>query len=124
MAATAVAINVANSMYYYNSGVYYEPVSGGYTVVAAPPGATISVLPSGCSPVIVSGTTYYYYGGTFYAAVGQGYQVVSPPQGAIVDQLPSGAVEVQQNGITYLKYNGTLYQPVQDNGEDAYQVMQ
>ncbi|MFH1160443.1 MAG: DUF6515 family protein, partial [bacterium] len=106
------------------AGLFYAPISGGFQVIAAPVGATITILPSGCSPVVVSDATYYYYGGTFYVQSGSGYQVVAPPPGAVVENLPTGTVQVQQNEQTYMKYNETLYQPVLDNGEDAYEVVQ
>ena len=47
LAADAFLFSIANQQYYYDDGVYYEPASGGYAVVAAPIGATVSSLPPG-----------------------------------------------------------------------------
>src|SRR4029078_385688 len=42
MPAPAIAVSWANTNYYYNAGVWYMPASGGYTVVTAPVGATVT----------------------------------------------------------------------------------
>ena len=60
MYASAVMLNVANQSYYYNEGVFYEPVSGGYTVVNAPTGAEVTLLPSGYEATNIGSETYYY----------------------------------------------------------------
>lgn len=123
MAATAISINVANAAFMYDQGVFYAPSGGGFTVVEAPVGAAIVMLPRGYSSVVSTNGTYYYFGGTFYMQQDGNYLVIPPPPGAIITQLPSGAKQVKQDGQTYMKYNGTLYQPVLSNGVDAYQVV-
>ena len=124
MFATAIMISIANQNYYYYEGVYYSPSGSGYVVVNAPPGATITVLPSDYTTVLVSSSTYYYYGGTFYLLSGGSYLVVEAPVGAVVNNLPEGAEEVEINGVKLLKYNGAFYQPVSLDGDDAYEVVQ
>jgi hypothetical protein len=125
LATDAYLFSLANQQYYYDEGVYYEPTSGGYTVVPAPIGATVNFLPIGYETVPVGDDTYYYYGGTFYISTGDNaFQVVAAPFGAVVSQLPDGAVEQDINGQTYLVYNNAYYQPVSINGQDAYQVVQ
>jgi hypothetical protein len=124
LAADAYLFSLANQSYYYDDGVYYEPTSGGYDVVAAPIGATVSSLPPGYETIMVDSSYYYYYGGTFYINTGQSYQVVQAPPGAIVSEIPDGATQQDINGDTYLLYNNTYYQPVSSNGQDAYQVVQ
>ncbi|HRI61397.1 MAG TPA: DUF6515 family protein, partial [Saprospiraceae bacterium] len=42
MAATAIIVSVNNQQYHYDQGVYYVASNGGYTVVQAPVGATIT----------------------------------------------------------------------------------
>ena len=123
MAATAISINVADAAFMYDQGVFYAPSGAGFTVVSAPVGAAIEVLPPAVTSVVSTNGTYYYFGGTFYMKQNDVYVVIAPPDGAIITQLPAGAEEVKQNGETYMKFNGTLYQPVLSNGVDAYQVV-
>ncbi len=124
LAADAYLFSLANQQYYYDDGVYYEPSSGGYSVVPAPIGATVSSLPTGYETTMVGNDYYYYYGGAFYIDTGTNYQVVAAPVGAVVTQIPDGAVEQQINGQDYLVYNNTYYQPITENGQDAYEVVQ
>jgi hypothetical protein len=55
---------------------------------------------------------------------GNSYNVVSAPVGAVVNELPEGANFVEVGGVNLLNYNGVFYQPVSQNGEDAYEVVQ
>jgi hypothetical protein len=123
LATTAIVIAVNNQQYQYDNGVYYASATGGYKVVPAPIGATISVLPSGYSNVQASGASYYYYGGDYYIRNNDAYQVVAPPVGAFVTNLPEGAAETTVGGNHYLFYNGTYYQPVSVNRQDGYEVI-
>ncbi len=61
MYVTAVMISVSNQNYYYNQGVYYTQSTSGYVVVPAPVGASVTVLPSDYTLVVVGSSTYYYY---------------------------------------------------------------
>lgn len=124
LARDAFIFSLANREYYYDEGVYYEPISGGYTVVSAPIGAVVGSLPDGYETIQLGDDYYYYYGGTFYIGLDQGYQVVVAPIGAIVTDIPDGATQQNINGEIYLFYNNTYYEPVSYNGEDAYQVVQ
>jgi Family of unknown function (DUF6515) len=124
LARDAFLFSLANQQYYYDQGVYYQPTTGGYAVVAAPVGAMVSFLPPGYETTMVGNDYFYYYGGTFYVDTGNGYQVVQAPFGAVVTQIPDGAVQQDINGQTYLFYNNTYYQPVSLNGVDAYEVVQ
>jgi len=117
-------LSIANQQYYYDEGVYYQPSSGGYSVVPAPVGALVSSLPPGYETTMVGNDDYFYYGGAFYIDTGNGYQVVQAPYGAVVTQIPDGAVQQDINGQTYLVYNNVYYQPVSQNGQDAYEVVQ
>ena len=124
VAVTAIVVSVNNQQYYYDSGVYYVESNGGYTVVQAPAGATIKVLPEGSQTVVVNETTNnYYYGGTFYEKSDGGYTVVPPTAGTLVENLPEGGEEVKIGDITYVKYGETYYQPVQIDGENMYEVV-
>jgi hypothetical protein len=125
IATTAIIVSVANQQYHYDQGVYYMPASGGYTVVSAPVGATITTLPTGSQTVVVNETTNnYYYGGTYYEKSGSGYTVVAPTAGSVVENLPEGGEEVRIGEVTYVKVGETYYQPIQQDGKSMYEVVQ
>ena len=124
LAVTAIVISVENQQYHYDSGVYYVESSGGYTVIQAPPGATIKVLPEGSETVVVNETTNnYYYGGTYYEKSNEGYTVVPPTAGTVVENLPEGGEEVKIGDVTYVKFGETYYQPIELDGENMYEVV-
>ena len=124
LAADAIRLSIGNQLYYYDDGCYYLPSSGGYSVVPPPVGAVVSYLPDGYETCMVGNDTIYYYGGAFYISVAGGYQVVQAPVGAVVSQLPVGAVDQQINGQDILVYNNVYYQPISQDGQDAYEVVQ
>ncbi len=125
LATTAIIISVENQQYHYDQGVYYVVSNGGYTVVAAPVGATVTTLPQGSQTVVVNETTNnYYYGGTYFEKSGGGYTVVAPTAGTVVESLPEGGEEVRIGDVTYVKVGETYYQPIQQDGKDMYEVVQ
>lgn len=115
---------VALQDYYYDEGVFYLKVEGGYTVVAAPIGATIKTLPAGYETLTLEDgkTINYYYGGTFYEKTSKGFTVVPPTAGTLVEHLPEGGEEVQMGDVKYVKVGDTYYQPVKENGKDLYEI--
>ncbi len=124
VAVTAIIVSVNNQNYYYDQGVYYAPSDNGYTVVQAPVGATVSELPPKTETVIVNETTNnYYYGGTFYEKDGDAYTVVPPTAGTIVEKLPEGGEEVRIGDVTYVKVGEVYYQPIVQDGENMYEVV-
>jgi hypothetical protein len=63
--------------YYYSNGSFVTPVqSGGYQVVAPPPGAMVSSPPPGAYQTTLNGVTYYVSGATYYEPVFSGSEVV------------------------------------------------
>lgn len=124
IATTAIIVSVNNQQYHYDQGVYYQAGNGGYTVVAAPVGATISTLPTNSQTVVINETTNnYYYGGTYYEKSGSGYTVVPPTSGSVVENLPEGGEEVKIGDVTYVKYGETYYQPIEQDGKSMYEVV-
>ena len=98
--------------------------SGGYTVVSAPVGATITTLPPQSQTVVVNETTNnYYYGGTYYEKDSKGYKVVEPTAGTIVENLPDGGEEVKMGDVTYVKIGETYYQPFEKDGKNVYEIV-
>jgi hypothetical protein len=124
LAANAFRFSVGGQYYYYDDGSYYVPSGNGYSTVPPPIGAVVGYLPDGYETTMVGDDTYYYYAGAFYVGVDQGYQVVQAPVGAVVSQLPEGAVDQQSNGEDLLVYNNVYYEPISQDGQDAYQVVQ
>jgi hypothetical protein len=124
LATTAIIVSIENQQYHYDQGVYYVQSNGGYTVVQAPVGATITTLPPKSETVIVNETVNnYYYGGTFYEKGEKGYTVVPPTAGTIVEHLPEGGKEVKLGDITYVKVGDIYYQPIQKDGKNMYEVV-
>lgn len=121
LATTAIVISINNERYHYDQGVYYTESKDGYTVVEAPIGATIKVLPNGYETVHET-TNNYYYGGTFYEKSSDGYAVVAPQAGSVIEHLPEGAEEVRMGDQTFVKYGDTYFQPVKYNGSNMYEV--
>lgn len=123
LATTAIILTVQGQQYHYDQGVYYAQGSGGYTVVPAPIGATISTMPPGSQTVVVNETTNnYYYGGTYYEKSNNGYTVVAPTAGSVVQNLPEGGKEVKMGDQSYVQVGSTYYQPIQQDGKDMYEV--
>ena len=122
---TAVIVPVQSQTYYNDQGIYYMPSNGGYVVVPAPVGATVTTLPPATQTVVVTETTNnYYYGGTYYEKSDKGYVVVPPTAGCVVENLPQGGVETKVGDVTYVKVGETYYQPIQKNGKNMYEVVE
>jgi hypothetical protein len=77
------ALNLANGQYWYDRGQWYLNGNLGWTVVDAPFGAFVSVLPPSYATVTVDGVPYYYANDTYYTWKSDqgGYEVVVPPAG-------------------------------------------
>ncbi|MCB2208235.1 MAG: hypothetical protein KQH67_08035 [Bacteroidetes bacterium] len=124
VAVTTIIVSVNNQKYYYDQGVYYAPSDNGYTVVQAPVGATVSELPPKTETIMINETTNnYYYGGTYYEKSEDGYTVVPPTAGAVVEKLPEGGEEVRIGDVTYVKVEDVYYQPIVQDGENMYEVV-
>ena len=125
LAATAIIVSVQNQQYYYDQGVYYIESSGGYTVIEAPVGATVKVIPESSQTVIINETTNnYYYGGTYYEKSDEGYTVVPPTAGVVVESLPEGGEEIKIGDVTYVKVGEVYYQPIEQDGKNMYEVVE
>ncbi len=119
--ATAIVVSVAEHQYHYASGIWYLPSGSQYQVVAAPVGAAVTTLPSGAAAV---GDDEYYYAGAYYQKASGGYTVVAPRAGTVVDNLPPGGEEVTVGDRTYVRFGETYYQPIAENGQSKYEVVE
>lgn len=125
LATTAIIVSIENAQYHYDQGVWYQPYNGGYQVISAPVGATITTLPTNTQTVVVNETVNnYYYGGTFYEKNEKGYTVVPPTAGTIVPHLPEGGKEVKVGDQTYVQFGEIYYQPIQVDGKNMYEIVE
>ena len=137
LAVTAVVVSVESQQYHYDQGVWYQPYNGGYQVIAAPVGGTITTLPPGSQTINNSNSNNtttnsnnttvvnnYYYGGTYYEKSSGGYTVVPPTAGMVVENLPEGGEETKIGDVTYVKVGETYYQPIDQDGKNMYEVVE
>lgn len=125
LATTAIIVSIENAQYHYDQGVWYQPYNGGYQVVSAPVGGTITTLPPSAQTVVVNETVNnYYYGGDFYEKNEKGYSVVPATAGTIVPHLPEGGKEVKVGDQTYVQFGEVFYQPIQVDGKNMYEIVE
>jgi hypothetical protein len=98
-AARYQVVQVEGRRYYYRNGVFYRKGPGGFTVIAAPVGAVVTVLPRGIRSFRRSGVTYYRYADVYYQAISGGYRVVPPPSGRRAHQRARQQIEVQSASL-------------------------
>ncbi len=115
---TTIVVN--QKTYFFANGNYYIQSGGGYTVVPAPYGAVVPVLPGEYSmPVMVGNQEYFYSQGFFYQRATNGYVTIAPPLGAVVNVIPDGAA---RRG-SLLEYNGTFYREIANGEYVDYEVV-
>jgi hypothetical protein len=118
-----ITLNIGGAPYYYDDGIYYQPIQGGYQEVYPPVGAAIPQPPDGAIEVYAGNQVYYYAGGGFYVQQPDGNYAIAPtPLGVVVPELPPEAVQVSVNGRIAYQFNGIYYQPVFVNGVTEYQT--
>jgi len=59
-------VYVGGRRFFYNGGFFYRGGRWGYTMIPAPIGARIRVLPFGFISFSIGAVPYYYYGGAYY----------------------------------------------------------
>ncbi len=76
-----VKVIVGQQPYFFHAGVFYRNATSGFSIIAGPIGARISVLPRGHRTIVVGGLDYYVYFGTYYRYFPDDrvYVVVEPP---------------------------------------------
>lgn len=106
-----LTLKIADMIYYYSGGTYYQYTPSGYAVVSAPVGAVIQELPPWYRQIPYGKTTYYFYNNTYYVQEPAGYTVVTPPS-PVVTANPL-AVEAPEKTVivTVPNLNGS-YIPV------------
>ena len=118
-----LALQIGGVPYYYDDGIYYQPVEGGYQEVYPPVGAAVPEPPDGAIAIDAGGQTYYYAGGAFYLQQADGTYATAPtPIGVVVPELPPGAIQVAVKGTVAYQFNGIYYEPVFVNGVTQYET--
>jgi hypothetical protein len=109
-----VSVVVGPRRYYYDEGAFYVRARGGYTVVAAPIGARIRVLPAGYVSVRIGGADYYYYNGVYYTYL--------PDQETyVVVERPANADNTADMKFDRVKlYDGSIVEGVFQGATDSY----
>ncbi|MFA5160294.1 MAG: DUF6515 family protein [Candidatus Omnitrophota bacterium] len=102
---------IADMLYYYLGGVYYQETPSGYVVVQAPRGAVIPALPGPYKTIVYDNTDYYYYNSTYYIKQPTGYTVVTPPPSVVSSNAPAVEAPEKTVVVTVPNPNGS-YIPV------------
>lgn len=79
----SLGVRFGASRFWFDSGVWYQPVGGRFVVTLPPIGIVLPILPNAFVTLSVGGAPYFYANGVYYAsAPGRGFVVVAPPPGA------------------------------------------
>jgi len=122
----AVVIKHKGTKLHFHNGVFYKSKgAASFSVVRAPIGVRIKVLPVGHKKIVVRKRLYVYYYGTFYAKTNdsEAYEVVNAPIGAEVDALPEGYEMEEIDGVVYYTLDDVKYMEKDADGEPVYQVV-
>lgn len=104
-------LRIADRLYYYASGTYYQYTPSGYVMVSAPAGAVIRELPPWYRQIPYGKTTYYFYNNTYYVQEPAGYTVVTPPPQVVTANPPAVEAPEKTIVVTVPNPNGS-YIPV------------
>jgi hypothetical protein len=126
-----VTVQVNGVDTHYANGLFFRPATGGYAVVAAPPGLVLHDLPSGAETVTAGGGRYFYYAGNFYrgrtepaSPTGTAYKVVAAPVGAAVRRLPREARPESSGDHTRWRLAGVVYRRAFSGSDVVYRVVE
>lgn len=117
------AISHRSGHYFYNHGNFYRHNAGRYTMVPAPLGIRVSVLPPNPWRVVIRGQHFFYSNGAFFSHRNNCYQVTSAPVGAIVPSIPMRAQRLSINGREFFEFDQTIYQRIRTRRGIAYEVV-
>jgi Family of unknown function (DUF6515) len=99
--------------YFYNNGFFYRRGPRGYSIIRAPIGARLRVLPVGYTIVKFGGLSYYYFNGAYY------YYVPAENVYVVVEK-PADAVNTPENKFDQVKlYDGSTVEGVFQSATDS-----
>jgi hypothetical protein len=109
----SMIVTVGPQRYFYHEGAFYARTRGGFSVIAAPIGARISVLPVGFVSLRFGALDYYYFNGVYY-------NYLPDQQVYVVVQKPAGADNVSNLKLdNVLLYNGSTLQGIFQGATDS-----
>ena len=113
-------LRVADALYYYLEGTFYQPTPSGYVIVGAPRGAVITALPERHKVIVYDNTDYYYYNSAYYVKELQGYTVVTPPPSVVSSNAPAVEAPEKTVVVTVPNPNGSYIPVTLQKYSDGY----
>lgn len=113
-------IRVANALYYYLEGTFYQPTPSGYVMIAPPRGAVIPLLPERHKVIVYENTDYYYYNSAYYIKEPRGYTVVTPPPSVVSSNAPAVEAPEKTIVVTVPNPNGSYIPVTLQKYSDGY----
>lgn len=106
-------IVVRKKNYYFHNGFFYGRGPRGYTVIGAPVGARIRILPLGYTMVRFGGLSYYYLNGAYYNYL--------PSENVyVVVNKPGNTPNIPDNNLDQVKlYDGSVVEGIFQSGTDS-----
>jgi len=112
---------------HYHNGVFYKAKgAASFSVVSAPIGLRLKVLPTGHKEIVYGKRHYFYHYGTFYkhSKAKDDYEVIEAPLGADVDAIPDGYKMEEIDGVTYYTLEDVKYMEKTNGTETLYEVVE
>ncbi|MDD5226646.1 MAG: hypothetical protein PHV97_05660 [Candidatus Omnitrophica bacterium] len=116
----SIPLRVANMLYYYLEGTYYQEPPSGYVIVPAPRGAMITALPERHKVIVYDNTDYYYYNNAYYVKQPTGYTVVTPPPSVVSSNAPAVEAPEKTVVVTVPNPNGSYIPVTLQKYSDGY----
>ena len=115
-----LSLRVADRLFYYLEGTYYQSTPSGYVIVSAPRGAMIKTLPERHKVIVYDNTDYYYYNSAYYVKEPTGYTVVTPPPSVITSNAPAVEAPEKTVVVTVPNPNGSYMSVTLQKYSDGY----
>ncbi|MFH0984079.1 MAG: DUF6515 family protein [Candidatus Omnitrophota bacterium] len=115
-----IPLRVADMLYYYLEGTYYQETPSGYVIVSAPRGAMITALPERHKVIVYDKTDYYYYNSAYYVKQPTGYTVVTPPPSVVSSNAPAVEAPEKTVVVTVPNPNGSYIPVTLQKYSDGY----
>ncbi|HNX68633.1 MAG TPA: hypothetical protein PLL75_05860 [Candidatus Omnitrophota bacterium] len=115
-----LTLRIADMIYYYSGGTYYQYTPSGYVVVSAPMGAVVPALPPYYRPIPYGGKTYFFYNNTYYLQEPTGYNVVTPPPQVVTSNPPAIEAPEKTIVVTVPNPNGSYIPVTLEKYSDGY----
>jgi len=113
-------LRVADMLFYYLEGTYYQETPSGYVLVSAPRGAMITALPERHKVIVYDNTDYYYYNSAYYIKQPAGYTVVTPPPSVVSSNAPAVEAPEKTIVVTVPNPNGSYIPVTLQKYSDGY----